>query len=307
MSETALAAVELVKDYPRPGAGMRSLFLPAWRRGAVRALDGVSFAVESGTVCGLLGSNGAGKTTFIRIAVGLLFPTSGSVLVWGRDAGRSAAWTRSRLGLVIGEERSFYWRLTGRQNLEFFASLHGMGARATGERTRELAELLGLEEVLDVPFSDYSAGMRQRMALARALLHDPDLLLLDEPTRSLSPEAALPLQDFIREELVNKRGKTVLLATQDMREAEKLCRDVVLLHRGRALFAGALARLLEEGRRELGTGATLEDIFIHNMEKEESKYRGTEDGKAGENRAVKLRAGEKRAGKPRGSEGGKAP
>jgi ABC-2 type transport system ATP-binding protein len=167
--------------------------------------------------------------------------------------------------MAIGEERSFYWRLTGRQNLEFFASLQGMGARATAERTRELAELLGLEEVLDVPFSDYSAGMRQRMALARALLHDPDLLLLDEPTRSLSPEAALPLQDFIREELAGKRGKTVLLATQDMREAERLCRDVVLLHRGHVLYAGPLSGLLEEGRRELGADAALEDIYIHKM------------------------------------------
>ncbi len=278
MGEKALEAVDLVKDYPRPGAGMRSLLLPAWRRGAVRALGGVSFAVESGTVCGLLGSNGAGKTTFIRIAVGLLLPTSGSLLVWGRDAGKAGAWTRSRLGLVIGEERSFYWRLTGRQNLEFFASLHGMGARATGERTRELAELLGLEEVLDVPFSDYSAGMRQRMALARALLHDPELLLLDEPTRSLSPEAALPLQDFIREELVRERGKTVLLATQDMREAERLCRDVVLLHRGRALFAGSLSRLLDEGRGELGGEAALEDVFIYRMEREEDAYREASDG-----------------------------
>ncbi|MBC7248288.1 MAG: ABC transporter ATP-binding protein [Actinobacteria bacterium] len=273
MSGKALEAVDLVKDYPRPGAGMRSLLLPAWKRGVVRALDGVSFAVERGTVCGLLGSNGAGKTTFIRIAAGLLLPTSGSVLVWGKDAGGGGTQTRGRLGMAIGEERSFYWRLTGRQNLEFFASLHGMGARATAERTRELAELLGLDEVLDVPFSDHSAGMRQRMALARALLHDPDLLLLDEPTRSLSPEAALPLQCFIREELAGRRGKTVLLATQDMREAERLCRDVVLLHRGHVLFAGPLSRLLEEGRRELGADAALEDIFIHKMEIEEEGYR----------------------------------
>lgn len=272
MGEKALEVMDLVKDYPRPGAGLRSLLLPAWRRGGVRALDGVSFTVESGGICGLLGSNGAGKTTLIRIAAGLLLPTSGSVRVWGKDVSREGAGTRRKLGMVFGEERSFYWRLTGRHNLEFFAALQGMDARATRERTRELAELLGLEEILDVPFSDYSAGMRQRMAMARALLHDPDLLLLDEPTRSLSPEAALRLQDFIREVLVGERGKTVLLATQDMREAERLCRDVVLLHRGRALFVGPLSRLLEEGRSELGDGAALQDVFIHKMAKEEDGY-----------------------------------
>ncbi len=258
----ALEVIDLVKDYPRAAPGLRSFFLPSGRQAKVRALDGVSFTIDHGRVCGLLGTNGAGKTTLIKIVMNLLFPTSGTVRVMGREIGKRDTGARSGLGLVISEERSFYWRLTGRRNLEFFAALQGLDARTAARRIHELGELLDMREYLDVPFSDYSSGMRQRMALARALLHDPRLLLLDEPTRSLSPETAIPLQEFIRDHLVRKEGKTVLLATQDMREAERLCQEVVVLHRGRVVFSGTLTHLLEEGRRELGAGADLTDVFI---------------------------------------------
>ena len=258
----ALAVSALVKDYPRPSRGWRSFFLPSWKQGAIRALDGVSLDVRSGSVFGLLGTNGAGKTTLIKICYNLLLPTSGSVLVLGEDPLHHGRRIRSRMGMVNSEERSFYWRLSGRRNLEFFASLHDMDGGSAARRIEELGELTGISAYLDVPFSDYSSGMRQKTAVARALLHDPQVLLMDEPTRSLSPDAAYPLQDFIRKELVETRGKAVLLATQDMDEAERLCEDVALLHRGRLLYLGTLAALLERGGRELGEGAGLGDIFV---------------------------------------------
>lgn len=261
-AQGALTVTALVKDYPRPARGVRSFLLPSWKQGSIRALDGVGFAIRDGSVFGLLGTNGAGKTTLIKIVYGLLLPSSGSVEVLGMDPVHRGRGIRARMGMVISEERSFYWRLSGRRNLAFFAALHGLDPTSAATRIDALAELLDMSEYLDVPFSDYSTGMRQKAAVARAMLHDPQVLLMDEPTRSLSPEAAYPLQDFIRHELVGSRGKTVLLATQDMDEAERLCDDVAVLHRGRLLHLGTLTGLMERGRRELGWDAGLGDIFV---------------------------------------------
>jgi ABC-2 type transport system ATP-binding protein len=265
----AISVKRLVKDYPRPGKGFLPFFLPSWNQDVVRALDGVSFDVRKGSVFGLLGTNGAGKTTLIKIAYSLLLPTSGSVLILGEDPIREGVRIRRRMGMVNSEERSFYWRLSGRRNLEFFASLHGMGREEAGRRIEELGELLEMD-YLDVAFSDYSTGMRQKAAVARALLHDPEVLLMDEPTRSLSPEAAYPLQDFIREELVGRRAKTVLLATQDMSEAERMCEDVCVIDKGHILYLGSLDELMRLGREKLGADAGLGEIFVELVGREEA-------------------------------------
>ncbi len=276
----ALRARELVKDYPRPGRGMRSFFLPSWSREKVRALDGVSLSVSRGSIFGLLGTNGAGKTTFMKIAFGLLLPTSGTVEVLGQEPSRRGV--RARMGMVLGDERSFYWRLSGRRNLEFFAALHDMGRAAAAERIETLSGLMDMSPYLDVPVSDYSAGMRQKMAVARALLHDPEVLFLDEPTRSLSPEAAYPLRDFISRELVERQGKSVVLATQDMEEAGRLCREVAVLHRGRLLFLGPMEELLRRGESLLGKGAGLGDVFVELVRNEEAGAgRGAREGERG--------------------------
>lgn len=261
-ADKAIVVDHLVKDYPRPGKGLVRFLLPWFKQPRLRALDEVSLGVGSGTVFGLLGTNGAGKTTLIKIACNLLLPTSGTVSVLGMDPVREGRRVRSRIGLVTSEERSFYWRISGRRNLEFFSSLQGMDRTGSGRRIEELGELLGISEYLDIPFSDYSTGMRQKTDLARALLHDPELLFMDEPTRSLSPEAAYPLQDFIRRELVKTRGKTVFLATQDMGEAERLCDDVGILHRGRLLYLGTLEELMRRSRREHGERAGLAEVFV---------------------------------------------
>lgn len=265
----AIVVSDLVKDYPRPGKGFLSFFIPTWKQEKIRALDGVSFKVRRGSVFGLLGTNGAGKTTLIKIIYNLLIPTSGGVLVQGADPLHHGRKIRNRMGMVNSEERSFYWRISGRRNLEFWASLHDMDPSSASRRIDELGELLQISGFLDVPFSDYSTGMRQKTAVARALLHDPEILLMDEPTRSLSPEAAYPLQDFIQKELVQERGKTVLLATQDMIEAERLCSDIAVLHTGRLLFLGPLAELMRQGKQELGEEAGLAEIFVDLVREEE--------------------------------------
>ena len=260
--QDAIVVSDLVKDYPRPGKGFLSFFVPTWKQEKLRALDGVSFKVRRGSVFGLLGTNGAGKTTLIKIVYNLLIPTSGGVLVQGEDPLHHGIKIRSRMGMVNSEERSFYWRISGRRNLEFWASLQDMDSSSASRRIEELGELLQITDILDVPFSDYSTGMRQKTAVARALLHDPEILLMDEPTRSLSPEAAFPLQDFIQKELVEERGKTVLLATQDMREAERMCDDLAVLHIGRLLYLGPLIELMRQGKKMLGEEAGLAEIFV---------------------------------------------
>jgi ABC-2 type transport system ATP-binding protein len=260
--QDAIVVSDLVKDYPRPGKGFLSFFAPTWRQEKIRALGGVSFKVRRGSIFGLLGTNGAGKTTLIKIIYNLLIPTSGGVLVQGEDPLHHGRKIRSRMGMVNSEERSFYWRISGQRNLEFWASLNDMDSSSASRRIEELGELLHISDFLDVPFSDYSTGMRQKTAVARALLHDPEILLMDEPTRSLSPEAAFPLQDFILQELVQERGKTVLLATQDMNEAERMCDDIAIIHTGRLLYLGPLTELMRQGKRELGEEAGLAEIFV---------------------------------------------
>jgi ABC-2 type transport system ATP-binding protein len=147
------------------------------------------------------------------------------------------------IGFMTSDERSFYWRLTGRENLEFFGRLYGLSA---GEARRVSASLLGIiemEPLADRPFMGYSTGMKQRLAIARALLHDPPVLCLDEPTRSLDPIAAKHLRRFVLERLSRERGKTVLLATHNLQEAEELCGRLVVLDRGRVLRQGSVAEI----------------------------------------------------------------
>ncbi len=226
----AVLVDNVVKSFPkkRPLADIaRHPF--AWGE-KVPALRGVSFAIPRGNLVGLLGPNGAGKTTLLKILCGLVLPDGGRAEVLGVRAGSSAL--ASVLGLVHGEERSFYWRLTARENLEFFARLHHLAGRSRSGRVDELLRRVKLDKDADRRFGDFSSGMRQRLAIARALLADPPVLLMDEPTRSLDPVSAGEQRDWIRDELHGRLGKTVLLATHNLREAESLCDRVVVIARG---------------------------------------------------------------------------
>jgi ABC-2 type transport system ATP-binding protein len=169
---------------------------------------------------------------------GLLLPTSGTATVLGYDVQREGSRIRATVGLASGEERSFSWRLSARRNLRFFAELHSLRGAVARARVDDLLELLGLGSAADRPVGGFSSGMRQKLAIARALLHAPPLLFLDEPTRGLDLRASDDLLALIAEELVTHQGTTVFLTTHRMEEAERLCSTVAILHGGHICAIG---------------------------------------------------------------------
>jgi len=234
----------------------------AAQRDEVVALDHIDLTVGTGEVFGLLGPNGAGKTTLLRIVSTLLVPSAGRVRVLGHDAVRHPEPVRRRIGVVLGGERSVYWRLTARENLLYAAALHDLPSDLAREHATQLLTMVGLAERADDLVERYSTGMRQRLALARALMHDPALLILDEPTSGLDPQAAASMRTML-EALGRDRGRTIVLATHNLGEAERLCSTVAIIDRGRLLAGGAPAVLRARWTRDAaGADATLEDVFL---------------------------------------------
>jgi ABC-2 type transport system ATP-binding protein len=197
------------------------------------AVDKADLQIGKGELFGLLGPNGAGKTTLVRCIATLLIPDSGSIDILGRDAFRDSLWCRQRTGLLTSGERTLYWKLSARANLNFFAALYGLSGKARDRRIDYLIELLGLKDVEHDRLERYSSGMKQKVSLARAILHDPDLILLDEPTLGLDPGFGRFIRRFIREELNQKQGKTILLTTHYMDEADELCQRIAFINKGR--------------------------------------------------------------------------
>ena len=217
------------------------------RFGDIEALAGVSLNVAPGEIVALLGPNGAGKSTLLRILATLITPDAGSVMIAGHDTRADPLAARAAFGLVLGEERSLFWRLSGRQNLEFFASLQGLDRRRTAERAGELLDRFGLAAVADRRCGEYSTGMRARLGLARALIAEPPVLLLDEPARSLDPVAAADLRTVLRR-LSSEGGTAVLYATHDLHDAAEVAARTIGLGAGRVAFehgAGTSAGDLE--------------------------------------------------------------
>jgi ABC-2 type transport system ATP-binding protein len=213
------------------------------RRVEVTVLENVNLQVKKGELFGLLGPNGAGKTTLIKILCTLIFPSDGTALINGNNIHKDGKAIRRTIGYVISEDRSFYWRLTGRQNLKFFAELNNYTKTEADRRISELLELTGLRDDADKLFKDYSSGMKQRLALSRALLASPEILFLDEPTKSLDPIAARDLKMFIRNRMVDEEKKTVVLATNNMQEAEDLCDRIAIMDHGRVKVCEALTEI----------------------------------------------------------------
>ena len=231
MPDLAISIRNLSKTYPVPFRRLRALFRrPA--KDPVEALRDVSFDVETGEIFGLIGRNGAGKTTLTKIVATLVQPTTGSVSVRGNDSVLHDVQVRREIGLATAEERSFYWRLTGEQNLMFFARLHGLADRVAKQRIRELFAKLELEEVAKRRFGEMSTGNKQRLAVARALLSSPPVLLLDEPTRSLDPLAAARMRELIRSLAQQDPPVTILLTSHNLSEVETLCQRVAIISRG---------------------------------------------------------------------------
>jgi len=197
----------------------------------VIAVDGISFDVGQGELFGLLGPNGAGKTTTVKMLTTLLIPTAGSARVLGMDVVRQAEALRSRIGFVLGGERGLYWRLSARDNLRYFASLYQMDPAVSAKRIPYLLDLVGILDRSDEKVEGFSRGMKQKLHVARTLLHDPELLFLDEPSMGLDPVSAREMRQTIRDLQAEK--KTILLTTHYMYEADALCQRVAVINHGR--------------------------------------------------------------------------
>ncbi|MBI4834313.1 MAG: ABC transporter ATP-binding protein [Planctomycetes bacterium] len=200
-------------------------------------IDELNLNIKKGEVFGLIGPNGAGKTTLIKILAGLISPDKGNALINNYDPSKNQIDVKRSIGLILAGERSFYWRLTGQQNLVFYGTFYGLDKKSLVPRINELSDLLHLS-YLNKRAGEYSTGMQQRLKFARALLHNPPVLLMDEPTRSLDYYSAEELRSFIRKELVKKQGKTVLMVTHNLKEAEDICDRIGVIKEGKLVTIG---------------------------------------------------------------------
>ncbi len=225
------------KSFKEPLAGLFR------KRPIKRALVGVDLDIPRNKVTCLLGPNGAGKTTLLKILASLITPDSGTILFDGIPRERWARSIQGRIGLVTPNERAFYWRLTGRQNLAFFGSLYSLSGTALKDRVEEALSEIGIAEEADKPYRLYSTGIKQKLNIARALLGRPDLYLLDEPASHLDPLAREDFWKFVSGTLIGKRGATVFICTHDLEEAGRLADSLVVLDKGRVIAKGTLDEL----------------------------------------------------------------
>jgi ABC-2 type transport system ATP-binding protein len=305
----AIETIDLVKRYPtrarrgvRPSPGARTgrrvdsfgaLFGAIIGRHSsfVEALRGVNLQINEGEVFGLLGPNGAGKTTLIKILCTLVIHDEGRACVHGFDVKKQPSEVLKNLQAILPESRGFDWRLTGRQNLEFYALLYSVPDKEAKERIDYLLDFTGLKERADDGYQRYSTGMQRRLLLCRALLRNTPTLLFDEPTAGLDPVSAVEFRNLLRERLARGEGKTILLSTHNLNEAEDICDRVAILNRGKILacdapdkiqrlvfnrktlrvtFAGALSgqppeKMLEELRGTAGVNNAEFDIGRDNI------------------------------------------
>jgi ABC-2 type transport system ATP-binding protein len=228
------------------------------RHRTVRALDGVSFAVEAGQLVGYIGPNGAGKSTTVKILSGILVPDSGRCEVLGRSPWKERVANARQIGVVFGQRTQLWWDLPVIESFDLLRDIYRVPQHNYEARREELSALLELGPLLDVPVRQLSLGQRMRCDLAAALLHSPPLLFLDEPTIGLDAVAKLVVRDFVRE-LNRERGVTVILTTHDMDDIEALCERVIVIHEGRVLLDGTSAELRSQVTTERDLIVDLED------------------------------------------------
>lgn len=251
MNDLAIHTQNLVKTFPRrekakPAEGKKRFRLPFGNKPVITfstAVDGVSLEIERGEIFGLLGPNGAGKTTTIRMLCTLLEPTSGTATVNGFDVVRQAAQVRQNLGAVLAGDRSIYWKLTARENLEYFAALYHVPPQIARKRAAELLERMDLTARADELVEKYSTGMKQRVAIAKSLIANQPILLLDEPTLGLDPQAARNLRELIAS--LKQEGHTILLTTHYMEEADQLSDRIGIIDQGKIIALDTPSRLKE--------------------------------------------------------------
>ncbi len=226
----------------------------------VEAVKGISFEVHRGEIFGILGPNGAGKTTTIKVMTTLLAPTSGSVKILGYDSFGEEKYIRPRINFIFGGERSLYWRLSAKDNLEFFCDQYLIPRDKQRDIIDSLLERVGLLEFKNRKVETYSKGMKQRLQIARALLNDPEIVFLDEPSIGLDPVGARELKKIIRE--LSDAGKTVVLTTHYMPEAEELCDRIAIINNGEIVELESTSALKENYRNEFGEEVSLEDVYV---------------------------------------------
>lgn len=276
-------------DYSIVAEGLVKRYVTRQRKGlfkstpqVIEALRGVSFKVRRGEVVGLLGPNGAGKTTTVKILATLLIPDEGDAWINGFHVVKEVDDVRRSIGVVFSVEKGFYAKLTGRENLRYFAALYGLSSSEAGKRVEELLRLLELDKLgaSDRLFEEYSLGMKARLGLARALLRDPPVLILDEPTLGLDPPSARKIRSLVREMAGN--GKTILYTTHNMFEAELVCDRIFLIDRGRIIAEGTPGELKEKvaGKRtivahvrgdKMLVSRTIEGLEVEKVSVEESE------------------------------------
>ncbi len=241
MSEVMIEAQDLTKVF-------------ATRKGEIRAVDGLSFSCSMGEIFGLLGPNGAGKTTTLRMLATILTPTSGSATVAGFDTRLAPGQVRERIGF-LATETGLYDRFTARETLRFFGRINKIPQEEIDRRSSEIFTMLDLHPLADRRVGTFSTGEKQKLSLARCILHDPPVLILDEPTYGLDVMAARAVLEAIRR--LREQGRTILLSTHIMRVAEKLCDRIGILYGGHLLALGALSEL-----QQRFSGQDLEDVFF---------------------------------------------
>jgi ABC-2 type transport system ATP-binding protein len=253
----AVDIISLSKQFAKDKGLSDSILRPFKKADNIIVLSDINLKIRKGELFGLLGPNGAGKTTLIKILSTLILPTNGTARINGYDILKQPGGVKISLGLISSEERSFYWRLTGRQNLRFFASLQGIYDKYAEKRINQTLRLVGLEKEAEKRFDSYSTGMKQKMAIARGLLNNPEILLMDEPTKGLDPLSAQKIREFIRDELIKKQKKTILLTTHNVVEAEQICDRIAIINHGKIRAFGNLKEL-----KKLTQKSKLNDIFL---------------------------------------------
>jgi ABC-2 type transport system ATP-binding protein len=231
MPADAIAVSSLEKFFPPARSGWRAMLQPV-SQPTECALAGVSFSVAAGEAVAIVGPNGAGKSTLLRILATLIVPTRGHATIASHDVERASPAVRRHLGYHTGGDEGFYGRLSARENLAFFGAMNNMSRADIRQRIAATAERMGISGDLDRQVRTFSTGMSHRLGLARALLHRPDVLLLDEPTRSLDPLAAADFRHLIKDDVVRRLGTTLLFASHTLSEVEEVADRVLILDRG---------------------------------------------------------------------------
>ncbi|MFS1515115.1 ATP-binding cassette domain-containing protein [Bacillus sp. SCS-151] len=214
------------------------------KKKTIAAVKDVSFSISKGEIVGLLGENGAGKTTLLRMISTIMEPTNGSIKINGIDISKKTMGIKQQIGVLFGSETGLYDRLSARENLAYFASLYGISKHETNVRIDQLAVRFGMKDYIDRKVGGYSKGMRQKVAIARTLIHDPDIILFDEPTTGLDITSANMFRELVHQ--LRKEGKTIIFSSHIMEEVKMLCQSIIMIHKGELVYQGAIDELYKQ-------------------------------------------------------------